>query len=60
MYKMKYANGLKLLYFIGKCSKCLYYAKKVLCVSFVVLVAVLGLGLLTSGKCKVKALKGMF
>lgn len=56
---MKYAKHLKCLYYIGKISKCLYYAKKTLCVSAVVIAALLGLGILTGGKCKCKALKGL-
>ena len=59
MNKMKYASALKLLCCIGKCSKYLYYAKKILCVGFFVLVAVLGLCFLANGKCGIKALKGM-
>ena len=60
MYKMKYASALRLLCCIGKVSKCLYFAKKALCVGFFVIVAVFGLNLLAGGKCGVKALKGMF
>lgn len=56
---MKYAKHLKCLYYIGKISKYLYFAKKTLCISAVVIAALLGIGLLTGGKCKCKALKGL-
>lgn len=59
MYKMKYAIGLKLLCCIGRISKYLYFTKKVLCIGFVVIVAILGLNLLAGGKCGMKSLKGM-
>lgn len=60
MNKMKYASAIKLLCCIGKCSKYLYYAKKMLCVSFVVLALIFGVSVLTNGKCNIKALKGLF
>ena len=47
---MKYAKHLKCLYYIGKCSKYLYYTKKVLCISAVFIAAVLGIKLLGTGK----------
>lgn len=47
---MKYAKHLKCLYYIGKCSKYLYYTKKVLCISAVIIAAVLGIKLLGTGK----------
>lgn len=59
MNKMKYVSGFKLLCFLGKCSKYMYYAKKMLCVSFVVLLVCLGVSLLSGGKIGVKALKEM-
>ena len=59
MNKMKYLSGLKLLCFLGKCSKYMYYAKKVLCISFVVLVACLGISAFSNGKIGVRALKEM-
>lgn len=58
MKKSKYAEALRCLYFLGKCSKYLYYAKKALCVVFVLLVAALGVSLLSgSGKNGCKKLK---
>lgn len=54
---MKYAKHLKCLYYIGKCSKYLYYTKKVLCISAVVIAAVLGIKLLGTGKCGCKMLR---
>ena len=54
---MKYAKHLKCLYYIGKCSKYLYYTKKVLCISAVVIAAVLGISLLGTGKCGCKMLR---
>ncbi|MBE6773097.1 MAG: hypothetical protein E7544_02615 [Ruminococcaceae bacterium] len=60
MYNMKYAKGLKLLCCIGKLSKYLYYAKKILCICFFILAAVFGLNLIAGKKCGLKALKGMF
>ena len=59
MYKMKYVSALKLLFCIGKVSKCLYYMKKALCIGFFVIVAVFGINLLAGGKCGCKALKEM-
>lgn len=59
MYKMKYANGLKLLYCIGKLSKYLYYTKKVLCISFCVLAVVFGLNLIFGERCGIRALREM-
>ena len=54
---MKYAKHLKCLYYIGKCSKYLYYTKKVLCISAVVIAAVLGIRLLGTGKFGCKMLR---
>ncbi len=59
MYKMKYGAGLKLLCCIGRISKYLYFAKKVLCIGFFVIVAVCGLNLIAGGKCGIKAFKGI-
>lgn len=60
MNKIKYAQALKCLYYVGKCSKYLYYAKKVLCVLFVIMTAGLGISLLIGRKSSCKALKGIF
>lgn len=57
MNKIKYAQALKCLYYVGKCSKYLYYAKKILCVLFVIITAGLGLSLLIGRKNGCKALK---
>lgn len=56
---MKYAKHLKCLYYIGKLCKCLYYTKKALCIFAVAVVALLGIGFVTGGKCKCKLLKGI-
>lgn len=55
---MKYAKYLKCLYFIGKCSKCLYYFKKALCVSALAVTAMLGVSVALKGLCKLNAVKG--
>lgn len=58
---MKYAKHLKCLYYIGKCSKYLYYMKKVLCVCALAVVAVLGLSCATKYGCICKkAIKELF
>lgn len=57
---MKYAKHLKCLYYIGQCSKYLYYMKKALCICALVIAALLGISLLSKGSCGIKALKGMF
>ncbi len=54
---MKYAKHLKCLYYIGKCSKYLYYTKKVLCVAALIIAAVLGINLISKSCCGCKALK---
>ncbi len=54
---MKYAKHLKCLCFIGKCSKYLYYTKKVLCISAIIIAAMLGIKLLGMGKCGCKMLR---
>ena len=59
MNKMKYVSGLKLICFLGKCSRYMYYAKKVLCICFVILVACLGVSIFSNGKIGIKALKEM-
>lgn len=59
MNKMKYVSGIKLLCFLGRCSKYMYYAKKVLCFSFAVLAVCLGFSLLVGSKNGLKALKEM-
>lgn len=56
---MKYAKQLKCLYYIGKLSKCLYYAKKALCFVALVITVIFGLTLFTGVKCKCKTLKGI-
>lgn len=56
---MKYAKHLKCLYYIGKCSKYLYYMKKVLCFCGITVVALLGISLISKSNCGIKALKGM-
>ena len=55
---MKYAKHLKCLYYIGKCSKYLYYTKKILCLCGVAVAALLGISLISKGSCGIKALKG--
>ena len=51
---MKYAKYLKCLYYIGKCSKYLYYLKKALCICAIAVLAVLGISCAAkySGICK--------
>ena len=58
--KIKYAQALKCLYYVGKCSKYLYYAKKVLCVLFVIMAAGLGLSFIAGRKNGCKALGEIF
>lgn len=56
---MKYAKYLKCLYFIGKCSKYLYYMKKILCVCGIAVAAFIGISFISKGSCGIKALKGL-
>lgn len=56
---MKYAKHLKCLYYIGKCSKYLYYTKKVLCICAFGVAAILGISLVSKSCCGCKALKGL-
>lgn len=56
---MKYAKHLKCLYYIGKCSKYLYYTKKALCITAFVITAVLGVSVISKSCCSCKALKGL-
>lgn len=54
---MKYAKHLKCLYYIGKISKYLFYAKKLLRLCAVTVAVLLGVKLI-SRCCSCKALKG--
>ena len=56
---MKYAKHLKCLYYIGKCSKYLYYTKKALCISAFVIAGIIGLNLASKSLCGCKILKGL-
>ncbi len=56
---MKYAKHLKCLYYIGKCSKYLYYMKKILCICGIAITALIGISLVSKGSYGIKALKGL-
>ncbi len=60
MNKSKYAQAIRCLYYVGKCSKFLYYAKKTLCVIFAVVTAGIGISLFVEKKNSCKALKEIF
>lgn len=55
---MKYAKHLKCLYYIGKISKYLFYAKKLLRLCAVTVAVLLGVKLISRSCCSCKALKG--
>ena len=55
---MKYAKHLKCLYYIGKCSKYLYYTEKALRICALTIAAILGVKLVSKCCCSCKALKG--
>lgn len=57
---MKYSQALRCLYYVGKCSKYLYYAKKALCVLFVVILSAIGISLVAGKKCGCRRLKELW
>ena len=56
---MKFSKELKWIYCLFKCSKYLYFAKKILCGVTIAVMAVTAVTLLGSNKNMKKALSGM-
>ena len=56
---MKFMKELKWIYCLFRCSKYLYFAKKILCAVTIAVMAVTALSLFGSNKNLKKALKGM-
>ena len=55
---MKYAKHIKCLYYIGKCSKYLFYMKKALRICALTITAILGVKLISKCCYSCKMLKG--
>ena len=55
---MKYAKHLKCLYYIGKCSKYLFYMKKALSICALAIAAILGVKLISKCCLGCKAFMG--
>ena len=56
---MKFAKELKWIYCLFKCSKYLYFAKKIICVITVAVMAVAALTLMSDNKSLKKSIRGM-
>ena len=56
---MKYASSLKCLYYIGKCSKYLYYLKKILCFLALIITGIASVNLISKACCSCKTFREM-
>lgn len=56
---MKFAKELKCMYYLFKCSKYLYFIKKILCAVTVAVMVITALSLLTDNKALKKGIRGL-
>lgn len=56
---MNFLSSVKCICCLIKCSKYVYYIKKLICCAVIILAAVTGICFLSSNKCTLKKLKEM-